>query len=454
MTLRNRLTLLFTAIVSGLLLVFCLVIYVVAERHRANEYRERLRAEAITSAELLLGRDTVGRQLYKLLDKNHMTVLNEEEIIIYTYRNEIVYESGTDYLTVSQSRLDQVRLTGEVYWRSGSREIVGVRFGDRTNRFVVLASAIDKYGFSKQRNLAGLLTTGWVLAVLIVFATGRIYAGRALRPIRRIIGQIDTVTASHLERRLAEGPNADELTQLARRFNRMLDRLEDAFRQQRTFVSNASHELRTPLTAITGQLEVALLAGDDLDDLRATVRSVLDDVRDLNRLTNGLLSLANVSADESAVVMGPVALDELIWQVRADLLRLRPDAGVAVSFDNLSEPPANLYVTGSEPLLRTALFNLLENGSKFAPDHQVSLRLTVEPGAFVLAFHNNGPSIAADELPEIFKPFRRGSNGRTVAGHGIGLSLTERIVQLHWGRLTVASDVEQGTTFIVSLPRF
>ena len=309
MTLRNRLTGLFTAIVTGLLLVFCVVIYLVAEHHRRNEFRQRLRAEAVTSAELLFGPDTTSRQLYKLLDKNHMTVLNEEEIIIYDYRNQIVYESGTDYLSVPKSRLDQVRLGSDVYWREGPREIVGAPYGDPPNRVVVLASAEDKYGFSKQRNLAALLVSGWCLAVLIVFGAGRIYAGRVLRPIRRIVAQVDTITATRLEQRLPEGPNNDELTQLAWRFNRMLDRLEDAFQLQRTFVSHASHELRTPLTAITGQLEVALLAGDDLSDLRATVQSVLDDVRDLNRLTNGLLSLTNVSIDELAVVMVPVALD-------------------------------------------------------------------------------------------------------------------------------------------------
>jgi signal transduction histidine kinase len=340
-----------------------------------------------------------------------------------------------------------------VYWREGSREIVGTPYGKPPNRYVVLASAVDKYGFSKQRNLAILLASGWCLAVLIVFGAGRIYAGRALRPIRRIINQIDTITASHLEQRLAQGTDADELTQLAQRFNRMLDRLEDAFGQQRTFVSNASHELRTPLTAITGQLEVALLAGDDLSELRATVHSVLDDVRDLNRLTNGLLSLANVSVDESAVTTGPVALDELVWQVRADLIRLRPGSAVTVTFDDPAEQQADFRVTGSESLLRTALFNLMENGAKFAPDQRVSVRLMVGWETFALTFHNDGPPVAADELPEIFKPFRRGTNGRTVAGHGIGLSLTQRIVQLHRGRLAVTSDAGQGTTFRLDLPR-
>ena len=453
MTIRNRLTLLFTAIVSGLLLVFCMVIYGIAERHRQTEFQQRLHAEARTSAELLFGRDSIGRQLHKLLDKNHMTVLNAEEIIIYNHRNQIVYESGTDYLTVSKTRLDQVRLQGDVYWRVEDREIAGVRYNTAANRLVILASAVDRYGFSKQRNLALVLIVGWLMAVLIVLCAGRVYAGRTLRPIRKIIDRIDSITASRLEQRLAEGPDNDELTQLSHQFNRMLNRLEDAFRLQRTFVSHASHELRTPLTVITGQLEVALLANDDLPQLQATVQSVLEDVRDMNRLTNGLLSLANVSVDESAVVMNPIRVDELVWQVRADLLRLRPDYEILVEFNRLFDNQAILTIIGDESLLRTALFNLMENGGKFSPDHRVTVRLVAEPTVFTLSFQNGGPAIEADELPEIFKPFRRGSNGRTVAGHGIGLSLTERIVKLHRGRLTVVSDPTQGTTFSLSLPR-
>ncbi len=452
MTIRNRLTFLFTAIVSGLLLLFCIVLYVVAEQYRKYEYRQRLHAEASTSAELLFGRQAISPQLYKLLDKNHMTVLNDEEIIIYNYQNQIVYESGTDYLSITKEQLDQIRLEGESYWRIGDREIVGVPFANKYDRLVVLASAVDKYGFSKQKNLAILLTGGWLLATFIVLVAGRFFAGRALLPIRQFIAGMDTITASQLSTRLSEGPDADEMAQLAQRFNQMLDRLEDAFRLQRMFVSNASHELRTPLTAITGQLEVALLADDNETALREMIRSVLDDVRDLNRLTNGLLSLAKVSMDESAVTMAPVALDELVWQTRTDLLRLWPD--ITITVDLGPNASGNWQITGSEQLLRTALFNLLENGVKFSPDHCVAVHLSVEDSSFVLRFYNNGSAIPADELPDIFKPFRRGSNGQHITGHGIGLSLTQRIVQLHRGRLSVQSDEQAGTTFTLAIPQF
>lgn len=452
MTIRTRLTLLFGLIVSALLLGFCLAIYFFAEKHRQQEFRERLRAEAMTSVNLLFGKETISPELFKLLDRNQMTVLSQEEIIIYNYLNQIIYESGDDYLEVSKPLLDRVRLEKEVYWREGQREVVGVHYTDRFNRFVVFASAVDKYGFSKARNLAFLLTAGGLLMSALVFAAGWFYAGRSLRPLKRIISQIDHTTAAQLSQRLPEGKEKDELMQLAQRFNRMLDRLEDAFQTQRAFVSNASHELRTPLTAITGQIQVALLAKDNPQQLLAMLESVLDDVRQLNRLTHGLLALASLDMDELSVGFTAVSLDELLWQTHAELLKLQPGSTVRAKLEDQPETATGWVVQANETLLRNALLNLMENGCKFSPDHTVNVTLRAMPGQFRLSFHNAGPAIPAAELPEVFKPFRRGSNARHLAGHGIGLSLTQRIVKLHHGRLVVESDVPAGTTFTVVLP--
>ena len=259
MTIRGRLTLLFTAVVSTLLLVFCVVIYFLSERHRSNEFYERLKAEATTSAQLLFGTETVSPELFKLLDKNHLTVLTEEEIIIYNDRDSLVYESGTDYLQVTKALLQEVREEKEVRWVQKGREVVGVLFVDQHNHLVVLASGVDIYGFSKNRNLLLVLAVGWLLASFVVFFVGWVYAYRALLPLKKLIGRVDQISANRLDLRVDVGNKQDEIGQLAVRFNRMLDRLEEGFKLQRAFVSNASHELRTPLTAITGQIEVALM---------------------------------------------------------------------------------------------------------------------------------------------------------------------------------------------------
>ena len=146
----------------------------------------------------------------------------------------------------------------------------------------------------------------------------------------------------------------------------MLNRLEDAFQVQRSFVAFASHELRTPLTAITGQLEVSLLANDEPDELRATLHSVLDDVRGLNRMANGLLALASASMDASTVPMAPLALDDLLERVRDELRRAQPGYTIHLNTDSPAGSGSGWPIRGNEPLLRTALFNLLENGGKFS----------------------------------------------------------------------------------------
>jgi signal transduction histidine kinase len=450
MSIRTRITLLFTAIVTVLLLLFFVLIYWVSEQYRRTEFEERLRAEAFASAEFLFGKETISRELFKQLDKNEMTVLNHEEIIIYDYLNKLVFESGTDYLKVDKATLDRVRLQKEISWRENDREIVGVLFTDRYNHLIVFASAVDKYGFQKQKDLALILSAGWVLSILVMLVTGWLYAGRVLEPLKRIIGSIDGITASRLDLRLQEATKQDEIGQLAQRFNQMLDRLEESFRVQRMFVSNASHELRTPLTAITGQIEVALMADDDPEEWQATLRSVLEDARHLNRLSNGLLTLAGVSIDESLVKTASVEIGELMEQIRHELLKSHPDYQVNSALPSQS---ADLAVQGNEALLRVALLNLMENGCKFSPNHLVSVEVSASSSDLTIKFQNTGTPIPADELPFIFKPFRRGGNAHQVAGHGIGLSLVERIVKLHRGSITVVSEEGTGTVFTVKLPR-
>ena len=447
MTIRTRLTLLFAAVVSTLLLLFFSIIYVVAEQYRQTEYYERLRAEAFASAELLFGKQTISPKLFKLLDKNHMTVLNDEEIIIYNYLNKLEYESGTDYLSVDKATLDRVRLEKEVKWRQGNREIVGVLFTDRYNHLVVFASAVDKYGFRKQRNLGLVLAGAWLLATLVVLWVGWIYAGRALAPTKRLVKRVDEITASRLNLRVEVPNQKDEIGQLAARFNQMLDRLEEAFHTQKAFVSNASHELRTPLTAIRGQIQVALM-DDDPAEWKQTLESVLEDTQNLTQLSNGLLTLANINVEGNTIALAAVSLRKIAEETRRELRKAHPD--YVVNFP--PNPAPETLLNGSEALLRILVLNLMENGCKYSPDHTVNITLTENKNGQQMAFQNGGLPIPAEELPHIFKPFKRGTNSLKTSGHGIGLSLAERIVRLHRGTLLVDSETDRGTTFTVELP--
>ncbi|GAB3689781.1 HAMP domain-containing sensor histidine kinase [Spirosoma flavus] len=453
MSLRNRLTLFFTAIVSVSLALFCLSLYLAADRYREREFQHRLRSEALTAGHLLVGKERINPSLYKLMDRNQLTVLPDEEIIIYNANGQLVYESGTDFLTVSAVTLTRIRQEQQLYWKQGNREIAGVSFKDDQTPFVIIASAVDTYNRRTLQDFGQLLGIGWFLMTGLMLVAGRLFAGRTLRPINQINSQIDAITAMNLSLRLPEGDQANELAQLAQRFNRMLNRLEEAFRLQRYFVSHASHELRTPLTAITGQLEVSLLADDEPDELRTTIRSVLDDVRGLNRLTNGLLALTNANMDSSSVPMETVRIDTLLNQIQDEFRRLHPNYTVELRIKTPATSTLHWQVLGNESLLRTAFFNLLENGGKFSVDHYVTVILSAPKDFLEIKVYNTGSVIPADQLTAIFVPFQRGRNADGQPGYGIGLSLTERIIQLHKGTIRVDSSADSGTTFTVTLPR-
>ena len=451
MTIRSRMTLLFLGIVSALLVVFCAAIYLEGEIHRQREYKTRLRQEALTAATIIFNKNEISPDLLKLLDKNNVTVLNQEEIIIYDKTNNVIYESGIDRPDIDPKILTKIRQEKEYFWEENDLEMYGTVVKNDEKDYVVLASAVDKYGVSKQQNLALMLLIGGLLMVGISSITGWLFARRILLPIQKMIAKIDKIRASQLGLRLDEGNKADELAQLSMRFNQMLDRIEQAFQTQRSFVSHASHELRTPLTAITGQIQVSLLANDNMVDLKLMIQSVLDDVQQLNKLTNNLLDLTSIDADDTKFKFSLVNILEVIWQIRAELIKKNPQYKILISLDDNAELMPE--VRGNEGLIYTALINLIENGAKFSPEQTVDVRIRLTTNELNLVFHNEGTPILAEELTQIFEPFKRGTNSRNTKGHGVGLSLTRRIVQLHKGQISVISTLNEGTVFSLLLPK-
>ena len=436
MSIRTKMTLLFLSIVTILLLAFCSTIYFLSEFYRQEEYKTRLRQEAQTTATVLFNKEEISFDLLKLLDKNQMTVLNKEEIVILNTQGEITYQSGFENFVIRKTIIEDIKSNKELFWHEDEVEKYGMVFKNKNRDYIVIISAVDKYGLSKQRILALLLGFGGVLVLILSAVGGWFFAGGLLRPMQQMIRKIDTINASHLNLRLDHTKNNDELSQLALRFNEMLDRLQKAFDAQRSFVSHASHELRTPLTAITGQIQVSLLANDNVDELRLMAKSVLEDVNQLNKLTNNLLDLTSIHSDDTKISVGLINIVELLFQVRSEILNKHSDYVILISINENEDHLPEIYA--NEILLYTAFLNLVENGVKFSPDHTIFIRLILSENYVIITFQNKTDQVTEYELEHLFEPFIRGSNSKNTKGHGVGLSLTKRIIQLHNGNLTAS----------------
>jgi len=452
MKIRTKLALRFTLIVASILIMFALAVYYFSSTYREQEFSSRLKEKATNTAKLLIEVDEVSYDLLKIIDRNTAS-LPEEKIIIYNSLNKNIYDNlDDDPVNYSTDFLDKVRSEKEIKYNNGNKEVIAILYSDKNDRFVVISSAFDKYGLSKLRNLKIILIGGLLVCVIATMLAGWIYSGKALSPISEVIQQVDKITAFNLNQRLNEGNGTDEIAQLASTFNRMLDRIEEAFELQKSFVSNASHELRTPLTAITGQIEVALMNTRSQHEYESVLTSVLDDIRSLNKLTNGLLDLTQANMNLSNVKLSNVRVDELLWQVKNELIKRNPNYKIKIQILNLPEEETKLIMFGSEQLLKSSFINVIDNACKFSPDKQVNITFNGNNNVIELIVKDNGIGISKSDLQKIFQPFYRGSNAKKYFGHGLGLSLAQKIIHLHKGKLSIDSELNNYTQVRITFP--
>jgi signal transduction histidine kinase len=453
MKIRLKLTLLFTALFAALLLIFCLVIYFSNARDREDQYFKRLRQQAITKTNLLLGAK-VQPTVLQLIYKNSLNSLPQEEVAVYDTAFHLLYHDAVYIDRVKETRgmIDTIVQQHEIHFYVQDLQAIGFLYPYNGKDYVVTAAAKDIDGLAKLHDLRIALLPGFIVAILLTFLAGYLFSRQALQPVSQMVDKVEEITASHLDLRISEGRGKDEIAELAITFNRMLDRLENSFEAQRQFVSNISHELRTPLATIIGELEIAAKKGRTPAEYEELTRLILQDARRLVKLSNGLLDLAKASYDKAEIAFKEVRLDELLLDTRQAVLKSNPDYGVNIIFEREIEEDDFISVLGNEYLLKVAFTNLIDNGCKFSDDRQSTVAISFHAKNVILRFSDTGIGISPEDIASIFTPFYRGANKKYAEGNGIGLSLTDKIIHLHQGSLSVASRVTEGTTFTVELP--
>lgn len=274
-------------------------------------------------------------------------------------------------------------------------------------------------------------------------------ARRALAPVDAMVDAARKIEAEDLSRRIPALSSDDELSRLAAVLNDMLARIERSFGAVQRFSADAAHELRTPLTIIKGEIEVALRSSPPDAEIAGTLVSCLEEVDRLNSLVESLLLMARMEGNALTTVPSPVNLAAVLNDVTPALTELATRAGnfCTVTADS------SLWVDGYDPLLFRLVFNLAENAIKYTPRNgTIDVTLQRQGDEAVLAVKDNGPGISPEEHEHIFDRFYRSDHSRDGNGTGLGLALVRSIVQLHHGRIQVSSTPGQGSTFQVTLP--
>jgi signal transduction histidine kinase len=301
-----------------------------------------------------------------------------------------------------------------------------------------------------------LLLVAVPVALTLAGIAGSLIAGRALRPLQKMADHAEGITASHLGSRLgSENPN-DELGHMARVFNHLLDRLEQAFNQLHRFTADAAHELRTPLASLRTIGEVALEKGEGSEQYREALSSILEETARLDETISSLLLLAKAEASQPGELQTVFAASELVDEV-LDLLQVVIDER-NFTVVREGEREGRTQIRAERGLLRVAFLNVLHNALKFSPEGSTLrisyVRSQVPHASLSIAFQDEGPGIATGEHQRVFDRFFTSASQRTFSGSGtgLGLSVAKLVIDRVGGRVWFDESVSSGARCVVDLP--
>jgi signal transduction histidine kinase len=315
----------------------------------------------------------------------------------------------------------------------------------KANVIIVVGASREALVEARNRLALALVISGPLL-VLALAAGGWIVAGAALRPVRRMAHEADTISLLEPGRRLAQPDGHDEIAQLGRTLNSMLDRIEATFAHEQAFVDDASHELRTPISILRAELELALLQPGDREEVERALRSSLEEAERLSRLADDLLVLARAGAGQL-----PLRSDEVDLRALANDVSLRTEVHSGPSVDVTGAPT---IVTGDRARLEQILVNLVVNARRFARS-QIRVDIVSRPASVALSVADDGPGFPTDLLPSVFDRFTRSdaARGRHAGGSGLGLAIVAALVHAHGGTVDAANGGPLGgATVTVVLP--
>lgn len=351
-----------------------------------------------------------------------------------------VYKNGVHYIDSLQ---DAVESQGDEKGNKSDEIYISIP-DDKWDEFA------DEFSFQVYNNKADYKRNSLIITVLLALLGGAVtyfISGHALRPIREFSDKIEEVQAQNLSDSRIEENNVKELNQLGISYNKMLERLSEAFEIQRQFTANAAHELRTPLALMQVQLDLynsASHPGNDADTLQ-TIKMVTEQNDKLNRMVKTLLDMSElqtVGRDDKII------LDAIVEEVLADLEPLAVEKNI-----KLIGKCENATMIGSDILIYRLVYNLVENAIKYNhPLGQVTVTAYQRNKHVYLSVEDTGSGIPKELRERVFEPFFRvdKSRSRELGGVGLGLAFVREIVRVHDGSICIKSGKTGGTIFEVT----
>jgi signal transduction histidine kinase len=447
---QTKTTLLLLASFLAIVLSFSVFVFLSEKNYPYEDFYKLLevRAKATAKAEL---DDLPSDEAEKFRD-DFFEKLPLEQDYIFKIEPDKNFEKEAQKLNVSKSFFKKIIEKGSAHHSNRDLFYAGIKHSNKSGDYIVIASADNYFELNHSAYLKKTLNIAIALSFLFSLIISFYLSKYIFRPLQEITEKVKLISSENLHLRLDINNKSDELKELSSTFNDMLDRIETSFETQNNFISNASHELRTPLTAIIGEADVALSKLRQTADYIDTIKIILDEAEKLDSKTRALLFLAQTGFNGKIQKFDKVRIDQLLWDVKETIEKLNSKNKVRLDMSLLPQNPLKLKVRANEQLLHLALSNIINNACKYSDNNIVNVSIGASDDKVFVVIKDSGIGIPENELKYIYDPFFRASNTKNYEGYGIGLPLTQKIIRMHNGDLSVVSKINLGTTVQITLP--
>ncbi len=457
MTINFKMTLLSTVVFGLLLAGFAILIYRGLREAEIAKLDARLEVHAGKiqtefEEEADEGTIPVAKDLLSLKTDG----LPEVKMRIIDRENKIFFQDSL--LATSSTRPLHDGLTGvseKSFLRLGNEDFrclwAPITFEGKTNYVQQIAAPMTEVEGNLQY-LRLLFLIIIPLALLITAVAASLITRVAFRPMSGMVETARRISASNLHTRLVLPEVHDEVRALGDALNKMIERIDSAFKSQRQFIADASHEIRTPLSIISTELEFVERQVTD-STIQDSIQASLAEIDRLARMAEGMLLLARLDSSQDVLRFKPTRLDELLVECVQLMRALAAKKHIEI---NLSIEEA-VEITADTEKLKSVILNLLDNSIRYSkPNDSVDAKLMLNhslPKRALIILEDRGYGIAVSDIPNIFKRFYRGETARAeTSGSGLGLAIAKQIIALHNGSISVQSEEGKGSVFTVELP--
>ncbi len=451
---RTRLTLWYIGVLASVLVIFSAGVLLMQRRYSRIQFDTELESVARTAAGVLRTELAQSHDLARAAAATRQAIdIPDRTVAILDAQGRPVAAHWRGFRRTNLPRpTANPSMVGTLMQNAAPWRVRLQREDSPDGPFMVFVGASERPLIREQLVLGRTLLAGVPLAALLSALICWGVASRALAPLTEMSDQAERITAQSIHTRLSPASEDDEIGQLARAFNRLLDRVREAVDSQRQFMADASHELRTPLTAARTAAEVMLMRPHrDEEEYRDALDIVRTQTHRLRSMVDDMLVLARADAGGARLRMTCCAAGDMLEEC-ADAARVLAHAR-GITLDSVLEPAVWWY--GDEALLRQLTLNLLQNAIAHTPPGGI-VRLTLRrfKGHIELAVSDTGCGIAPSDRERIFERFVRLDQAReNLGGAGLGLPIARCIAESHGGTLTLDASGPAGSTFIARFPQ-